>query len=57
MIAVWLWSAGTAEGVSGDREKACENAASYLGSAGATAVVEQTVLVDSVSMSTFARAQ
>ena len=45
MIAVWLWSAGTAEGVTGDREKACQNAACYLSSAGATAVVEQARFV------------
>jgi hypothetical protein len=45
VIAVWLWSAGTTEGVTGDREKACENAACYLGSAGATAVVEQARFV------------
>lgn len=45
MTAVWLWSAGRAEGVAGDRAKACENAASYLSGPGDTAVVEQARFV------------
>ena len=45
MTAVWLWSAGTAEGVTGDQAKARENAACYLGRTGDTAVVEQARIV------------
>jgi hypothetical protein len=41
-VIVFLWQAGTAEGVTDDREKAQKQAAFFMGRAGAsTAVVEQ----------------